>query len=188
MTAVSPSSIPTRNLSSCSSVSQHISSLSILLKYKTKEKKPEKTNLGPRPKIIWPQLKGIQSTPNDANLNSDLHHFNPEIVHHQTDVVTAATCDFSSAYTTDKNKTRKHSSRLSQWPWESTEINGTFMRYQMTHQIHLAVNTPQDLCIFDPGSFSHRLSLTLLSTVAGTERGYSPPSSTWPATPLWSAC
>ena len=30
-------------------------------------------------------------------------------------------------------------------PEKSAEINGTFMRYRMTHQIHLAVNTPQAL-------------------------------------------
>lgn len=59
----------------------------------------------------------------------------------------------------------------------TAEINGTFMRYQMTHQIHLAVfETP------------HALNLALESTVAGTELGYSPPASTWPATPPWSAC
>lgn len=66
---------------------------------------------------------------------------------HQTDVFTTAACDFSSANTIDKNKARKRRSRLSQWPWKSTEINGTFMRYQMTHQIHLAVNTPQALSL-----------------------------------------
>lgn len=32
-------------------------------------------------------------------------------------------------------------------PWKSTEINGTFMRYQMTHQIHLALNALRALSL-----------------------------------------
>lgn len=52
--------------------------------------------------------------------------------------------DFSTANTKEVLKDR---SWLSQWPWNSTEINGTFMRYQMTHQIHLAMNAPQALSV-----------------------------------------
>lgn len=80
---------------------------------------------------------------------------------HQTDVIDAAACDFSSN-TIDKNKVRKCRSALSQEPWKkkSTEINGTFMRYQMTHQIHLAVNTHHKplsltLAAFGPTPVTH---------------------------------
>lgn len=43
------------------------------------------------------------------------------------------------------NKVRKRSRDLSQRPRNATEINGTFVRFQMTHQIHLAVNAPRAL-------------------------------------------
>ncbi len=67
------------------------------------------------------------------------------MLRHQTAVINAIAFDFSSADTIGKNKVRKCSSWRSQWLWKCTEINGTLMRYQMTHQIHLAVNTPKAL-------------------------------------------
>lgn len=94
------------------------------------------------PKILSLQLKGIKNTLTDANLNLDL-----DVLIQKACIIkeATATCDFYFAKTTDQNKTRKRNRTRSQWPWKSTEINGTFMRYQMTHQIHLAAKTPQDL-------------------------------------------
>lgn len=86
----------------------------------------------------WSQWNWKKRSQNDANLNLQ-QHFHPGTMN----PVKA----FSSANTIDKNKVRKCRSWLSQRPWKSTEINGTFMRYQMTHQIHLAVNAPQALSL-----------------------------------------
>lgn len=63
---------------------------------------------------------------------------------HQTDVQLH---DISTLLIEQNRQEQEMQELTESMAWKSTEINGTFMRYQMTHQIHLAVNTPQALSL-----------------------------------------